>query len=52
MKKTLWTRDFIRITCATGLGAAGGILSGFALSFLVFDETGARWPLRWCWRSS
>lgn len=41
MKKTLWTRDFIRITCATGLGAAGGILSGFALSFLVFDETGS-----------
>ena len=41
MKKTLWTRNFIRITCATGLGAAGGILSGFALSFLVFDETGS-----------
>ena len=41
MKKTLWTRDFVRITLATSLGAAGGIVSGFALSFLVFDETGS-----------
>lgn len=41
MNKTLWTRDFIRITLATSLGAAGGIVSGFALSFLVFDETGS-----------
>ena len=41
MNKTLWTRDFIRITLATSLGAAGGIISGFALSFLVFDETGS-----------
>lgn len=41
MKKTLWTRDFVRITIATSLGAAGGIVSGFALSFLVFDETGS-----------
>ena len=41
MKKTLWTRDFIRITLATSLGAAGGIISSFALSFLVFDETGS-----------
>ena len=41
VKKTLWTRDFTRITLATTLGAAGGIISGFALSFLVFDETGS-----------
>lgn len=41
MTKTLWTKDFIRITLATSLGAAGGIISGFALSFLVFDETGS-----------
>lgn len=41
MKKTLWTADVIRITLATSLGAAGGILSSFALSFLVFDETGS-----------
>ena len=39
MKRTLWTRDFTRITAATALGAAGGIISQFALSFLVFDET-------------
>ena len=41
MKRTLWTRDFTRITAATALGAAGGIISQFALSFLVFDETGS-----------
>ncbi len=41
MNQTLWTRDFTRITAATALGAAGGILSQFALSFLVFDETGS-----------
>ena len=41
MKQTLWTRDFARITTATALGAAGGIISQFALSFLVFDETGS-----------
>ena len=40
-KDALWTKDFCRITAATALGAAGGILSGFALSFLVFDETGS-----------
>lgn len=27
MTKTLWTKDFIRITLATSLGAAGGIIS-------------------------
>lgn len=41
MKQTLWTRNFTRITAATTLGAAGGIISQFALSFLVFDETGS-----------
>ena len=41
MKQTLWTRGFTRITAATALGAAGGIISQFALSFLVFDETGS-----------
>ena len=30
MTKTLWTKDFIRITLATSLGAAGGIISGFS----------------------
>ncbi len=41
MKQRLWTKNFCLITGATSLGAAGGILSGFALSFLVFDETGS-----------
>ena len=40
-KDALWTKDFCRVTAATALGAAGGILSSFALSFLVFDETGS-----------
>ena len=37
----LWTRSFTLVTIATALGAAGGIAGGFALSFLVFDETGS-----------
>lgn len=41
MKKTLWTRNFTLVTAATVLGAAGGIAGSFALSFLVFDETGS-----------
>ncbi|MGN1147162.1 MAG: MFS transporter [Lachnospiraceae bacterium] len=41
MKKTLWTKNFVLLTTATILGAAGGIASSFALSFLVFDETGS-----------
>ena len=39
--KTLWTRDFTLVTVASALGAIGSIASGFALSFLVFDETGS-----------
>lgn len=38
---TLWTRDFTLVTVASALGAIGGIASSFALSFLVFDETGS-----------
>ena len=41
MKPTLWTKNFTLLTAATVLGAAGSIASGFALSFLVFDETGS-----------
>ena len=41
MRKTLWTKNFIRITGASALGAVGAIASSFALSFLVFDETGS-----------
>ena len=40
-KPTLWTRNFTLVTVASALGAAGGIASGFALSFFVFDETGS-----------
>ncbi len=41
MKKALWTRNFSLVTVATVLGAMGGIAGGFALSFLVYDETGS-----------
>ena len=41
MNKTLWTRNFTLVTIATSLGAMGGIAGSFALSFLVFDETGS-----------
>lgn len=41
MKKTLWTRNFTLVTVGSALGAIGGIASSFALSFLVFDETGS-----------
>ena len=37
MKQTLWTRDFTLLTVATVLGAAGGVASSFALSFLVLS---------------
>lgn len=40
-RPTLWTRDFTLLTLATAMGAAGSIASSFALSFLVFDETGS-----------
>lgn len=39
MKKTLWSRNYTLLTIGTILGATGGILSSFALSFLVYDET-------------
>ena len=41
MKQKLWTRNFTLVTVASALGAIGGITGGFALSFLVFDETGS-----------
>ena len=41
MKKTLWTKNFTLVTVSSALGAVGGIAGGFALSFLVFDETGS-----------
>lgn len=41
MKPKLWNRDFTLLMAATALGAAGHIMGSFALSFLVFDETGS-----------
>jgi len=41
MKNRLWTRNFSLLIAATVLGSVGGVASGFALSFLVFDETGS-----------
>lgn len=41
MKQTLWTRNFTLLTIATIMGGIGGIAGSFALSFLVFDETGS-----------
>lgn len=40
-KPTLWTRNFTLLILATSFGAIGGVAGGFALSFLVFDETGS-----------
>ena len=41
LKPKLWTRDFTLLISATMLGAAGGIAGSFALSFLVYEETGS-----------
>lgn len=40
-KPTLWTRNYKILTCASVLGAIGGIAGNYALSFLVYDETGS-----------
>lgn len=41
MKKTLWTKNYTILMTATVCGCIGGIAGNFALSFLVFDETGS-----------
>ena len=41
MKQTLWTKNFSLLILATTLGCIGGVAGSFALSFLVFDETGS-----------
>ncbi len=41
MSKTLWTKNYTLLFLASACGCAGGIAGGFALSFLVFDETGS-----------
>lgn len=40
-KKTLWSRNYCLLMLASVMGAAGGIAGGYALSFLVYDETGS-----------
>ena len=41
MKKTLWTRNFTIITLGTVISAVGGTAMGFAMGFVVFDNTGS-----------
>lgn len=41
MKKKLWTENFCLIIGATAIGNIGGIAGSYALSLLVFDETGS-----------
>ena len=41
LRPKLWTRDFTLLISAKVLGAAGGIAGSFALSFLVYEETGS-----------
>ena len=41
MRKTLFSRNFILLMAASTWGAIGGIAGSYALSFMVFDETGS-----------
>ena len=41
MKNTLWTKNFTIITLGIVISAVGGVAMGFALSFVVFDNTGS-----------
>ena len=41
MKNTLWTKNFTIITLGTVISAIGGVAMSFALSFVVFDNTGS-----------
>lgn len=41
MKNTLWSKNYTLLTVATIFGSIGWIAGNFALSFLVFDETGS-----------
>lgn len=40
-KQTLWCKNYTLLMLATTLGAIGGIAGSYAMSFLVFDETGS-----------
>lgn len=37
----LWTRNFLLVILASAIGTIGATAGGFALAFLVFDETGS-----------
>ena len=37
----LWNRNFSLVILVSTMGTIGGIAGGFALAFLVFDETGS-----------
>lgn len=40
-KETLWCKNYTLLMLASTLGAIGGIAGSYAMSFLVFDETGS-----------
>ena len=40
-KPRLWNRNFTTINAASALGAIGGIAGGYAMQFLVYEETGS-----------
>ena len=40
-KPTLWTKNYCLLIFATVLGCVGGIAGGYAMSFLVYEETGS-----------
>lgn len=40
-KQTLWCKNYTLLMTASTLGAIGGIAGSYAMSFLVFDETGS-----------
>lgn len=41
MKQTLWTKNYTTLIAAPALGCIGNIAGDFAISFLVYDETGS-----------
>jgi len=41
MKNTLWSKNYTIVTFATVLSSIGAVAGSFALSFLVYDETGS-----------
>ena len=41
MKQTLWKKNYTTLIAASALGCIGNIAGDFAISFLVYDETGS-----------